>query len=71
MSRLDELVEAARHAVRSRRELVPLEDLRARLTARSEDRPFKEALVRPGLSVIAEFKDRHLDRSRKRSFPIR
>ena len=58
MSRLDELVEAARRTARRRREEVPLEDLSARLTTRGEDRPFKEALVRPGLSLIAEFKRR-------------
>lgn len=58
MSRLDELVDAARETVRARSAEVPLEDLRARLTARHEDRPFKEALVRPGLSLIAEFKRR-------------
>ena len=37
---------------------VPIEELRSRLEARSEDRPFKEALVRPGVSVICEFKRR-------------
>ena len=31
-------------------------DLRSKLGTRSGSRPFKEALVRPGLSVIAEFK---------------
>jgi indole-3-glycerol phosphate synthase len=58
MSRLEELVDAARRAVRARSEAIPLEELRARLEARGEDRPFKEALVRPGLSLIAEFKRR-------------
>jgi indole-3-glycerol phosphate synthase len=58
MSRLDELVEAARRSVRRRQEEVSLEDLTARLTTRGDDRPFKEALVRPGLSLIAEFKRR-------------
>ena len=58
MSRLDDLVEAARHAAETRSRTVPTEDLRARLEARSEDRPFKEALVRPGVSVICEFKRR-------------
>jgi indole-3-glycerol phosphate synthase len=58
MSRLDELVDAARRAVRARSEAVPLEELRTRLEARRDDRPFKEALVRPGLSLIAEFKRR-------------
>ena len=58
MTRLDELVESARRTVRDRRERVSLEDLSAHLTSRGEDRPFKEALVRPGLSLIAEFKRR-------------
>jgi indole-3-glycerol phosphate synthase len=58
MSRLDELVEAARRTARRRQEELPLEELSARLTARGDDRPFKEALVRPGLSLIAEFKRR-------------
>lgn len=58
MTRLDELVDAARRTVRTRSAAVPLEDLRARLEARAEDRPFKEALVRPGVSLIAEFKRR-------------
>ena len=58
MSRLDELVEAARRTAGRREHEVSLEELRAQLTARGEDRPFKEALVRPGLSLIAEFKRR-------------
>jgi indole-3-glycerol phosphate synthase len=58
MSRLEELVDAARRVAERRREQVPLEELNARLTARGDDRPFKEALVRPGLSLIAEFKRR-------------
>ncbi len=58
MSRLDELVEAAKRTVRERSQAVSLEDLRARLEARAEDRPFKEALVRPGVSIISEFKRR-------------
>jgi indole-3-glycerol phosphate synthase len=58
MSRLEELVAAARQAVRRRQERVPLEDLSAQLGARFDERPFKEALVRPGLSLIAEFKRR-------------
>jgi indole-3-glycerol phosphate synthase len=58
MSRLDELVEAARRTARRREQEVSLEELRAQLTSRGDDRPFKEALVRPGLSLIAEFKRR-------------
>ena len=37
---------------------VPQADLEAQLAGRGEDRPFNEALVRPGLSLIAEFKRR-------------
>ena len=58
MSTLDHLVAAAREEVHRRSAEVPLEDLAGRLAAREDDRPFSEALVRPGLSVIAEFKRR-------------
>ena len=58
MSRLEELVDSARRTVRARQAQLSLEELSARLTARGDDRPFKEALVRPGLSLIAEFKRR-------------
>jgi indole-3-glycerol phosphate synthase len=44
--------------VEARRREVPQSDLESRLSARGEDRPFNEALVRPGLSLIAEFKRR-------------
>lgn len=56
MSRLDQLVDAAREGVRRRRAEVSAEDLRSQLGTRGGFRPFKEALVRPGISVIAEFK---------------
>jgi indole-3-glycerol phosphate synthase len=58
MSTLDQLVAAAREGVERRRSEVSLEDLQGRLAARGPDRPFSEALVRPGVSVIAEFKRR-------------
>src|SRR4051794_59422 len=58
MSSLDELVAGAREDARRRREEVPLETLRTRLGGREGARPFNEALVRPGLSLIAEFKRR-------------
>jgi len=58
MSSLDELVAGAREDTRRRQEEVPLETLRARLVGRDGARPFNEALVRPGLSLIAEFKRR-------------
>jgi indole-3-glycerol phosphate synthase len=58
MGMIEQLVSAARDGVERRREQVPLEDLESRLQSRGEDRPFMEALVRPGLSLIAEFKRR-------------
>jgi indole-3-glycerol phosphate synthase len=58
MSRLEELVAAAREDVARRREQTPIEDLRAQLGTSGGARPFSEALVRPGLSLIAEFKRR-------------
>jgi indole-3-glycerol phosphate synthase len=58
MAMIEELVEAGRAGVERRRVQVPLEDLESRLGDRPEQRPFGEALTRPGLSVIAEFKRR-------------
>jgi indole-3-glycerol phosphate synthase len=58
MGMIEELAAAARAGVERRRGEVPLEDLEQRLAERPEQRPFGEALVRPGLSVIAEFKRR-------------
>ena len=55
---IEELVVAARAGVARRRAQVPLDDLERRLGERPEQRPFGEALSRPGLSVIAEFKRR-------------
>jgi indole-3-glycerol phosphate synthase len=55
---IEQLISAARDGVESRRVEVPLADLESRLESRGEDRPFSEALVRPGLSLIAEFKRR-------------
>src|SRR5882757_1480234 len=58
MGMIEDLVGAARAGVERRRAEVPLEDLERRLAERPEQRPFGEALVRPGLSVVAEFKRR-------------
>jgi indole-3-glycerol phosphate synthase len=58
MGMIEELVDAARAGVERRHAEVPLQDLESRLGARPEQRPFGEALVRPGLSLIAEFKRR-------------
>ncbi len=55
---IEQLVAAATDGVERRRAEVPLAELEGRLHGRGEDRPFREALVRPGLSLIAEFKRR-------------
>ena len=55
---LEQLVDAARHGVERRQAEVPLAELEASLGSRPEQRPFSEALTRPGISLIAEFKRR-------------
>jgi indole-3-glycerol phosphate synthase len=55
---IEQLISAARDGVDQRRRETPQTDLESRLPDRGRDRPFSEALVRPGLSVIAEFKRR-------------
>ena len=55
---IEQLISAARRAVEHRREQVPLAELEAQLQGRGPDRPFNEALARPGLSLIAEYKRR-------------
>jgi indole-3-glycerol phosphate synthase len=55
---IEQLIAGARQGVEARRSELPQADLESRLSARTEDRPFNEALVRPGLSLIAEFKRR-------------
>jgi len=55
---IEQLISAAQEGVEERRGRVPQADLESRLSARGEDRPFNEALVRPGLSLISEFKRR-------------
>ncbi len=57
MSLLERIVDSTREDVRRRRREVPLAELEARLQAR-DDRPFSEALTRPGVSLIAEHKRR-------------
>src|SRR6266516_485889 len=56
MTMLDELVAAAREDLERRRSEIPAASLEAQLEERASGRPFNEALVRPGLSLIAEFK---------------
>jgi indole-3-glycerol phosphate synthase len=58
MGLIEEFVESAREAVRRRGAEVPVSELAARIPAEEERRPFNEALSRPGLSLIAEFKRR-------------
>jgi indole-3-glycerol phosphate synthase len=55
---IEQLISTAREGVEDRRGQIPQADLELRLHKRGEDRPFSEALVRPGLSIIAEFKRR-------------
>jgi indole-3-glycerol phosphate synthase len=55
---IEQLIAAAREGVEDRRARMSQAELESSLHARGEDRPFSEALVRPGLSVIAEFKRR-------------
>lgn len=55
---IEQLIDGARQGVEARRRELPQAELEARLSGRSEGRPFNEALVRPGLSLIAEFKRR-------------
>jgi len=55
---IEQLIGAAREGVEERRGRIPQADLESHLSARGDDRPFREALVRPGLSLIAEFKRR-------------
>jgi indole-3-glycerol phosphate synthase len=55
---MDQLIAGAREGVEARRAELSQADLEARLSGRREDRPFNEALTRPGLSLIAEFKRR-------------
>jgi indole-3-glycerol phosphate synthase len=58
MGILEQLVDGARQGVRARSAAVPLERLEGQLGEQTDQRPFKEALTRPGLSLIAEFKRR-------------
>ena len=55
---IEQLISTARDGVEERRRQAPQADLESRLPERGRDRPFNEALVRPRISVIAEFKRR-------------
>jgi indole-3-glycerol phosphate synthase len=58
VSVLERIVEDTRDEVTRRRESVPLARLEAAIAERPEARPFSEALLRPGISLIAEHKRR-------------
>jgi indole-3-glycerol phosphate synthase len=58
MNTLERIVDSTRREVDQRRAAVPLAALEQQVIARGEDRPFAEALVHPGVSVIAEHKRR-------------
>jgi indole-3-glycerol phosphate synthase len=58
MDMLEQLVAAAREDVERRSREVPISSLERQLGGRGRERPFSEALVRPGISVVAEFKRR-------------
>lgn len=58
MSVLDRIVDSTREEVARRRQAIPMADLEQQAAGTREDRPFSEALSRPGISVIAEHKRR-------------
>ena len=58
MSVLERIVEDTRGEVDRRRESVPQSRLEKVIAERPEGRPFEEALLRPGISLIAEHKRR-------------
>jgi indole-3-glycerol phosphate synthase len=54
--RLDDLIDATRRRLADRKRAHSLAELERRLPPEGLDRPFAEALSRPGTSVIAEYK---------------
>jgi indole-3-glycerol phosphate synthase len=58
MGLIEQLVEGAREGVARRSAEIPLGELEQQLGERTAQRPFSEALTRPSLSLIAEFKRR-------------
>jgi indole-3-glycerol phosphate synthase len=58
MTILERIVDSTREDVARRRQAVPLSELEQQAAGTREDRPFSEALARPGISLIAEHKRR-------------
>jgi indole-3-glycerol phosphate synthase len=56
--RLDDIVDATREAVATRKRRLPQSELEGQVELGREGRPFAEALWRPGTSLIAEHKRR-------------
>jgi indole-3-glycerol phosphate synthase len=56
MSILEPIIQAVRDDLERRKSAVPREQLEQAISARPDGRPFSEALARPGISVIAEYK---------------
>jgi indole-3-glycerol phosphate synthase len=52
------MTESVREELERRKADTPLADLERAISGRAEGRPFSEALVRPGVSLIAEYKRR-------------
>ena len=55
---LQRIVDDTRHELAQRRRDVPLSTLEQAVALRGDERPFSEALTRPGMSIIAEHKRR-------------
>jgi indole-3-glycerol phosphate synthase len=53
---LERIVESTQRELRRRQEDLPLAELERHLVGRRDDRPFSEALLGPGVSIIAEHK---------------
>ena len=58
MGVLDDMTRAVRTQIEQRKDQVSLDELERAISARPEGRPFNEALARPGISLIAEYKRR-------------
>jgi len=58
MSVLDRILDDTREDLARRQREVPLANLERAVAARGDERPFSEALTRPGMSIIAEHKRR-------------
>ena len=58
MTVLDQIVETTRQELEQRRSAVSQSELERAVATRGQDRPFSEALARPGISLIAEHKRR-------------